>query len=478
MSQAGPLDILSAHPEIPTSFPTNAGTAVPIANVLEILGDGSIVTTGAANIVTIELSGLTDHNVLIGQGTTSIGLVAPSATSGVPLISQGAAADPIFGTAVVEGGGTGATSFTAYAPVCGGTTSTGPLQSADTGIATPGFILTSNGAAALPSFQAAPAGGVTIDGDSGSASGTTISLLATPNCGSSVSFSAAASTVNLNVTDASYNTIIGLGSGNVAPGSANIGLGYHVLQNISGGSTNIAIGNFNLLTTVNSSSNIAIGDAVMRFLAASLGSNIGIGAGALFLLTTGDSNICLGSNAGSTYNGSESSNINIGNVGVLADNNTIRIGTQGNGSGQQDLCYIAGIAGVTIAGSQFVTIDPATGQLGAASSGISAWSTISANQTLAVNNGYICVSPGGALSLALPATSSLGDIIEITLDGATSFTITQSAGQQIRIGNQTTTAGVGGSIASTNQGDTIRMVCQTANLKWNVLSTIGNLTVV
>lgn len=106
------------------------------------------------------------------------------------------------------------------------------------------------------------------------------------------------------------------------------------------------------------------------------------------------------------------------------------------------------------------------------------WSVISANQTLVVNHGYICVSPGGALSLALPAVSSIGNIIEITLDGATSFTITQGAGQQIRVGNVSTTSGVGGTLGSTQQGDSIRMVCQTANLKWNVLSTMGNPTIV
>lgn len=106
------------------------------------------------------------------------------------------------------------------------------------------------------------------------------------------------------------------------------------------------------------------------------------------------------------------------------------------------------------------------------------WQTITASQTLAVNHGYICVSAGGALALLLPATSALGDIIEITLDGATSWSITQAASQQIRFGNVQTTAGTGGSITSTLPGDTIRMVCQTANLKWNILSSVGNLTVV
>jgi len=105
------------------------------------------------------------------------------------------------------------------------------------------------------------------------------------------------------------------------------------------------------------------------------------------------------------------------------------------------------------------------------------WSLISANQALVSNHGYI-VNGGAAISLSLPAASALGDIIEVTLDGATSFAITQGAGQQIRLGNQQTTSGAGGSMTTTQAGDTIRMVCQTANLKWNVLSSMGNLTVV
>jgi hypothetical protein len=113
-----------------------------------------------------------------------------------------------------------------------------------------------------------------------------------------------------------------------------------------------------------------------------------------------------------------------------------------------------------------------------ATAGALVWQKISANQTLQVNHGYICISPGGSLSLALPSTSSFGQIIEVTLDGATSFTITQGAGQQIRIGNQQTTSGAGGSLTSTAQGDTLRLICQTDNLKWNVLSGWGSLTVV
>ena len=57
-------------------------------------------------------------------------------------------------------GGTGDTTLTtAYAPVCAGTTATGALQVASTGLSTSGYVLTSTGSSSLPTFQAAPAAG-------------------------------------------------------------------------------------------------------------------------------------------------------------------------------------------------------------------------------------------------------------------------------------------------------------------------------
>ena len=52
----------------------------------------------------------------------------------------------------VAGGGTGLASVTAYAVLCGGTTSTNPLQSIAS-VGTSGQFLVSNGAGALPTFQ-------------------------------------------------------------------------------------------------------------------------------------------------------------------------------------------------------------------------------------------------------------------------------------------------------------------------------------
>src|SRR5271170_6282851 len=59
MSQAGIVDIEGSHPQIPTSFVTNSGTAIPIGNVLEVLGtivashSIPLETTGSGNTLTI-----------------------------------------------------------------------------------------------------------------------------------------------------------------------------------------------------------------------------------------------------------------------------------------------------------------------------------------------------------------------------------------------------------------------------------------
>jgi len=62
-------------------------------------------------------------------------------------------------TTPVSAGGSGATSQTAYAVLCGGTTPTGAFQSVAS-VGTAGQVLTSNGPGALPSFQSV-SGGVT-----------------------------------------------------------------------------------------------------------------------------------------------------------------------------------------------------------------------------------------------------------------------------------------------------------------------------
>ena len=82
-----------------------------------------------------------------GSATPAAGVITISGgTTGLTTAASGSTVD-LTGTLVVANGGTGDASFTTYAPVCGGTTATGALQSASTGISTSGFVLTSTGAA-------------------------------------------------------------------------------------------------------------------------------------------------------------------------------------------------------------------------------------------------------------------------------------------------------------------------------------------
>lgn len=165
------------------------------------------------------------------------------------------------------------------------------------------------------------------------------------------------------------------------------------------------------------------------------------------------------------------SNPNINIDGSGAGTATTYDGNSGSATPAANILNILGSGGVTTTGAgNTITIS-------VSGSGLT-WANISASQTLAVNHGYFC-SGGGALSLALPAVSAIGDVIEVLLCGSTSFTITQSAGQQITLANTSTTAGVGGSLASTQQGDAIRIICRTANLLWQVgPGSLGNLTMV
>ena len=103
------------------------------------------------------------------------------------------------------------------------------------------------------------------------------------------------------------------------------------------------------------------------------------------------------------------------------------------------------------------------------------WNVDAANGAAAVNNGYIIQT--GSKSYSLPASSAVGDEIALMLNGGTSWTVTQAASQYIQVGGSTSTVGVGGSIASTMDGDTIWLICVEANLGWMALSYVGSISV-
>lgn len=94
-----------------------------------------------------------------GTTLTANDIIDSSLTANKPVFTNGSKNLVSTGTVPVDQGGTGLTTTTAYSVVFSGTTATGNFQ-ASAGPGTSGQVLTSNGAGALPTFQALPASGV------------------------------------------------------------------------------------------------------------------------------------------------------------------------------------------------------------------------------------------------------------------------------------------------------------------------------
>jgi len=107
------------------------------------------------------------------------------------------------------------------------------------------------------------------------------------------------------------------------------------------------------------------------------------------------------------------------------------------------------------------------------------WSVITgASQTIAVKNGYFA-NRAGVVAFTLPAAAAVGDTFSVyNMNTALGWSISQAAGQTIKFGNTDTTVGVGGSLASTANGDGVEIVCSVANTNFVVVQSIGNITVV
>lgn len=135
-------------------------------------------------------------------------------------------------------------------------------------------------------------------------------------------------------------------------------------------------------------------------------------------------------------------------------------------AGAADLAEITLGSGLSFAGSVL------------SATGLTYATVVSTSQSAAVNYGYI-TNNAGLVTVTLPSTAAVGDVVEVQGLGAGGWKVAQNASQLIRGANGVvTTTGTGGSLASTNQYDFVKLRCIVANTTWAIQSIIGNATVV
>lgn len=124
-----------------------------------------------------------------------------------------------------------------------------------------------------------------------------------------------------------------------------------------------------------------------------------------------------------------------------------------------------------------ITITNGAGSITVASTGVGSlvWNDVSGTtQAAAVNQGYI-ISNASQTTVTLPATSAEGSTFAIAGKGAAGWILQANTGQVIHYGSSPTSSA--GSLTSTNQWDSVTIVCVTANTTFSVIASQGVLTI-
>ena len=106
-------------------------------------------------------------------------------------------------------------------------------------------------------------------------------------------------------------------------------------------------------------------------------------------------------------------------------------------------------------------------------------SAIGGAQSLSPNSGWWSNNGAGLVTFALPAVCPIDSIIKIAGFSAGGWILTQNALQVIHFTAAiSTTPGVGGGLASTDQYDTIELLCTVPDVEFVCLNIRGNITII
>lgn len=113
------------------------------------------------------------------------------------------------------------------------------------------------------------------------------------------------------------------------------------------------------------------------------------------------------------------------------------------------------------------------------------WTVVTSSGGMSPNMGYL-INGSSLVSLSLPTTAAVGEVIRVAGFGNSNWSITQGPSQKIIFGstyaggtfnNSATTVGMDGSLASTAHTDAVELVCVVQNTTFLAVSMCGNVTV-
>lgn len=338
---------------------TAGNVTVNVGNVVVTLGNvtagGSMSSTGSYTSVSGDIAALAgdvraENNLIATTGniTASAGSIAAtlgsvtagtSVNAGTTITSAGDITSTNGSIITTVGNFDSGNTITAISNI---TSTTGNIA-ATTGAVTAGGSITAGNGLTVAAGDltittgnlAIPVGGITLEGDVVSNNGIlngrslfvgTIILPVTTSSDGYMLMNGAPSLHGFG-GQLGFNIFLGKASGNFTfiDCFRNTGIGGNALHGL----------------TSNANENSTLGYQSLVDLTTGI-RNSAIGTFALNKLVSGSYNSALGYEAGSAYTIGESSNICIGNSGVMGESNTIRLGTDGGAPGQQTKCYIAG----------------------------------------------------------------------------------------------------------------------------------------
>lgn len=354
--------------------------------------------------------------------------------------------------------------------------------------------------------------------------------VATLTAGTGISITNGAGSIQIDATGLSATTFTA-DSGSATPAANNLNIigtsGQGITSSGSGSTITLTVAN---ATTVSkgvasfSATDFSVSSGAVSLIATGLGKTITGDTGGALSPTANNWNI-VGTSAQGVSTSGSGSTLTLTNadwtttqkgVGVLATNaETIagssttkavtpddlkaKLGTQtqyaapyGNGttgavqwsSALTDGQVLIGATGsapsaATLTAGANVTITNAANSItiSAASGGMTWTEVTGTSQNMAVGSGYVA-NNAGLVTLTLPTTAAFGDIMRVSGKGAGLFKVAQNSGQTMRIAGTSTTTGVGGSLTAIERYDSLEILCITANTDFEIISSVGNFTVV